>query len=48
MENAIREKGELTFEQFGVFISTVLVGNVLISFLKDCYHWACELFLRIN
>ena len=48
MKNAIREKGMLSLGQFGVFISIVLVENVLISFLKDCYHWACELCLRIN
>lgn len=48
MKNAIREKGRRSLGQFGVFISIGLVGNVLISFLKDCYHWDRELCLKIN
>lgn len=48
MKNAIREKGMVSLGQSGVFISIVLVENVLILFLKDCHHWARELCLRIN
>lgn len=46
MKNAIIEKRMLSFGQAGVFISIVLVGNVLIT-LKDCYHWARELCWKI-
>ena len=48
MKNAIREKGRPSLGQFGVFISIGLVGNVLISFLRDCYYWDGELCLEIN
>lgn len=48
MKNAIIEKGMLSFRQVGVSISIILVGNVLILFLKDCYRWAHELCLKIN
>lgn len=48
MKNAIREKGRPSLGQFGVSINIGLVGNVLISFLRDCYHWDRELCLEIN
>lgn len=49
LKNATLEKEMLSFGQVGVFISIILVGDVLILFLKDCcYHWASELCMKIN
>lgn len=47
MKNAVLEKRMLSFGQFEVFVSIVLVGNTLVLFLDHC-HRAHELGLRIN